>query len=132
MPLGARGRAEAMPKRATVPTSAPRAPLGLLHGQDRAVRPGRSRRATLDDSGQWPSDHGHPSGRSREAWVSGDVFSDVTEHAVDLQGVAIGRALYEHVTARAAGRGSPVTARLCTPMEGELDPSSRRRGGDSR
>ena len=62
--------------------------------------------------------------RLEEAWVSGDIFSDVTEYAVDLQGVAFGRAVYEHVTARAAGQESPVTARLCTSMEGELDLTS--------
>ena len=62
--------------------------------------------------------------RLEEAWVSGDIFSDVTEYAVDLQGVTFGRALYEHVTARAAGRESPVTARPCNSMEGELDLTS--------
>ncbi len=64
MPLDARGRAEAMLQRATVPASRP---AHRCRSMDRTPRasPGRSRRATFADSGQWPSDHGHPSGRPR-------------------------------------------------------------------
>ena len=59
--------------------------------------------------------------RVEEAWISGDIFSDVTEYAVDLQGAAFGRALYEHFTAVGAGRESPVAASLCRSMEGQFD-----------
>lgn len=59
--------------------------------------------------------------RLEEAWVSGDIFSDVMEYAVNLQGAAFGRALYEHFTALAAGQESPVAARLCASMDGTLD-----------
>ncbi len=59
--------------------------------------------------------------RLEEAWISGDIESDVTEYAVDLAGIRFGRRLYDHFRATSEGAASPLAAQVCTTMEGSVD-----------